>query len=197
MDTQQACDWPSRARALLSPLYAEPHRAYHGLKHIQALLTLLDAHQHLVHDTMAVTLAIWFHDAIYDSTRKDNEELSAVLAERTLLEWGCGAPLIASVVSKIRATKRHEWTDGDPDTAVFLDFDLSILAAPEPVYEAYARQVRQEYAWVPEPLYGPARAEILRSFLNRSSLYFIPSLRGAWEAAARRNLSAELARLNA
>ncbi|MDI1260548.1 N-methyl-D-aspartate receptor NMDAR2C subunit [Aquabacterium sp.] len=188
--------WSHQARSLLAPLYTEASRAYHGMNHVQALLNLLDAHKHLIKDPVAVTLAIWFHDAIYDSSRHDNEEQSAVLAEQTLPGWGCSAALTASVAGKVRATQGHTWTDGDPDTAVFLDFDLGILAAPEAAYQRYAEQVAQEYAWVPTEAYRLGRAKVLRSFLERSVLYFTPALREKWESAARANLARELAQLS-
>lgn len=186
-----------QARLALTSCYRQDTRAYHGLAHIDALLGLQQSHAHLVKDHLAVTLAIWFHDAIYDSTRKDNEEQSALLAERTLPAWGCPVALTESVARKVRATQGHVWTDGDPDTAVFLDFDLGILAAPEAAYQCYASQVAQEYAWVPPEAYRSGRAKVLRSFLDRPALYFTPSLRDQWEAAARTNLSNELATLTA
>lgn len=188
--------WINRASESLTPLYQQPHRAYHGITHIKALLNLQQTHRHLIHDQLAVTLAIWFHDAIYDSTRHDNEEQSALLAEQALPSWGCPADLTASVARKVRATQQHLWTDSDPDTAVFLDFDLGILAAPEAAYQRYADQVAQEYAWVPPQAYRLGRAKVLSAFLDRPVLYFTPSLRDKWEATARANLSNELARLN-
>lgn len=185
--------WLDQATKLLTPLYQQPDRHYHGLNHVHALLRLLDEHsEQLVRDKTSVALAIWFHDAIYDSTRDDNEEQSALLAEQTLPTWACPAALTASVARKVRATKGHVWLDGDPDTAVFLDFDLGILAAPEPVYQRYAAQVAQEYAWVPEPAYRLGRAKVLQSFLERPQLYFTPALRTPWEPRARANLIAEM-----
>jgi predicted metal-dependent HD superfamily phosphohydrolase len=165
------------------------------MNHVQALLRLLSEHASLVKDELAVALAIWFHDAIYDSTRDDNEAQSALLVEQTLTAWGCSAALTESVARKVRATQGHVWVDGDPDTAAFLDFDLGILAAPEAIYQRYADQVAQEYAWVPEPAYRVGRAKVLRSFLDRPSLYFTPALRAQWESVARANLARELASL--
>lgn len=184
------------AAKLLSPLYAEPHRAYHNATHVQALLKLADAHADLMRDSLAVRLAIWFHDAVYDTARPDNEERSACLAEQTLSEWNCGVSLISSVVSKVRATAGHRWEDGDPDTAVFLDFDLSVLAAPEPVYDRYAQQIAEEYAWLPQTDYRAGRIKVLKGFLGRQHLYFTERFRDQWEALARANLYREMQSLN-
>lgn len=181
---------------LLLPLYAEPHRAYHNATHVQALLKLADAHADLMRDSLAVRLAIWFHDAVYDTARPDNEERSACLADRTLSEWNCDVPLISSVVSKVRATAGHRWKDGDPDTALFLDFDLSVLAAPEPVYDQYARQIAEEYAWLPGGVYRAGRIKVLEGFVTRPRLYFTERFSAQWEALARANLQREMHSLN-
>lgn len=108
---------------------------------------------------------------------------------------GCATDLVDSVARKVRATQRHEWLDGDTDTALFLDLDLSVLAAPADVYDRYAEQIAQEYAWVPDALYRQGRAQVLASFLQRDHIYFTPSLRLLWEAAARANLQREVRRI--
>ncbi len=184
------------AAKLLLPLYAEPHRAYHNATHVHALLKLTDAHADLVREPLAIRLAIWFHDAVYDTALQDNEERSACLAEQTLSEWRCDAALISSVASKVRATAGHRWEDGDPDTALFLDFDLSVLAAPEAVYDRYAQQIAEEYGWVPRSVYSAGRAQVLRGFLSRPHLYFTARFRAQWEALARANLQRELRSLS-
>ena len=84
---------------------------------------------------------------------------------------------------------------GDSDTALFLDLDLSVLASCTEVYDRYAEQVAQEYAWVPEALYQQGRAQVLAGFLQRDHIYFTPSLRLLWGPAARANLQRELSRL--
>lgn len=182
-------------RHLLTPRYEEPHRAYHGLPHIEALLQGQRMHQELIRDHEAVTLAIWFHDVIYNTSRQDNEERSAELAGEMLSQVGAELELIDSVQRKVRATQRHEWTDGDPDTAVFLDLDLAILAVAPPAYDRYAAQIACEYGWVPDAAYRQGRTKVLQGFLAREHIYFTPALRALWEAPARANLMRELAAL--
>lgn len=185
------------AAKLMRPLYSESHRAYHNAAHVQALLRLADVHVDLMRDPLAVRLAIWFHDAVYDTANQDNEERSACLAEQTLSDWHCDRTLIASVVSKVQATAGHRWEDGDTDTALFLDFDLSVLATPAAEYDLYAQQIAQEYGWVPRSAYRAGRIEVLRGFLRRSHLYFTERFRTQWEAQARANLQRELHSLSA
>ncbi len=185
-----------RAEQALTPLYLQPHRHYHTLQHVEALLEGLNAHLHLARDPDVIRLAVWFHDAIYDPTRQDNEEQSAQLAVRSLLDWGAPAALAECVAAMVRATAKHEWLDGQPDTALLLDLDLGILAADGVVYDRYTSQIRLEYAWVPDDLYRVGRARLLESFLLRSSIYFTPSLANQWGQPARSNLQRELAQLS-
>lgn len=187
----------ARARAHLTPLYQQPHRAYHGLAHVEALLAAQARWAHLVQEPLALSLAIWFHDAIYDTTAADNEARSAELAASCLSEWGQPPGLIAQVRTMIEATHRHEWTDGRADTALFLDLDLGILAVPAPAYDRYSQQVAQEYAWVPPAAYRQGRARVLQAFVQRPHIYFTPALRALWESDARANLQRELACLRA
>ena len=42
--------------------YAEPHRLYHNLTHIERLLTLLKIHGGKIQDLLVVHLAIIFHE---------------------------------------------------------------------------------------------------------------------------------------
>jgi predicted metal-dependent HD superfamily phosphohydrolase len=46
--------------------------------------------------------------------------------------------------------------------------DLSILGAETPRFDQYEQQVRDEYGWVPGPIYRHKRKAILESFLARS-----------------------------
>jgi predicted metal-dependent HD superfamily phosphohydrolase len=182
-------------RHALTLRYQEPHRVYHGMGHVEALLQGQLAHRDLIRDQLAVMLAIWFHDAVYDTHRQDNEAQSALLAGEMLQQAGADPALIDSVQRKVRATQHHDWTDGDPDSAVFLDLDLGILAAPAEAYDRYAQQVAQEWAWVPESAYRQGRAKVLQAFLDRPRIYFTPALCAKWEAAARGNLQRERASL--
>ena len=95
------------------------------------------------------------------------------------------------VAALIRKTKTHDAGD-DVDAHVLLDADLAILGAGETVYQAYAENIRWEYAWVPEPEYRKGRRQVLERFLTRPRIYhFLSHL----EEPARRNLAVEIARL--
>ena len=103
---RHGCDTDSVASTLeeLVRAYTEPHRHYHTLNHIADLLQLLDEHEGVA-DTDAVTLAILFHDAVYDSARQDNEAACASLAREQLTLLGFPHQLMAKVEGYILATQ--------------------------------------------------------------------------------------------
>lgn len=185
---------PEAIDAELRCRYAEPHRHYHAMPHIEACLELFERHRHLFVDPVAVEWAIWFHDAIYDPKRGDNEQASAELA-RSLLTGVIGAEKIDKVAALIMATT-HKSAVADPDAQLLTDIDLSILAAPVEDFDRYEKQVRLEYEHVPDDAFRAGRSAFLRSFLKRPTLYATQLFREAYEARARENLARSLARLD-
>ena len=171
----------------IAAAYAEPARHYHGPAHIEALLNLSVQHRAHLRAPAAIDLAIFFHDAIYDARRSDNEVLSAALAQDHLARLGVPMAVADRVASLIDMTRHGavEPAPGDTDAHHFLDFDLSTLGAAPPLYDAYAAAIRREYAHVPPGDYRLGRARVLQGFLAQPRIYRVPALRGHWEDAAR------------
>lgn len=175
--------------------YGEEGRHYHNLRHLAEVLAVVEGLADKTSDMTAVRLAAWFHDAVYDSRAKDNEEQSADLAETVLGRFGLSRPLIANVRRLVLLTKTHSADRGDRDGHVLLDADLAILGADQGRYDEYAGAIRREYSWVDEAAYREGRGRILEGFLTRPRLYFTDALFASHEAAARRNLRREIATL--
>jgi predicted metal-dependent HD superfamily phosphohydrolase len=172
---------PEEVEALLGA-WAEPHRHYHTLAHLESCLRHLDAARHLCTDPRAVELAVWFHDAVYEPLADDNEARSAAWAERV------AGPTVAAMVL---ATKDH--VARDADAQVLLDVDLAILGRPRAEFLAYERGVRAEYAAVPDEIYAVARREVLQHFLDRRRIFGTDMFFMTYEAAARENLRRAIA----
>ena len=175
--------------------YREPQRHYHTLQHLEECFAALDIVQPDIADSAAVELALWFHDAIYDVHRHDNEERSAALATACLAQAGVPQACAARVAGLILATRHHAAADADPDAAALVDADLAILGAAPARFDDYERQIRAEYAHVPDDVFVPARKRILDNFLQRPVLFTTPALRARYERQTRRNLAAALQRL--
>src|ERR1043165_6275225 len=111
---------PARTFNRLWSAYCDPQRHYHGIQHIaRALGTLNQVRQHC-QDPRAVEIALWFHDAVFDPSRKDNEELSIQMARRQLRAMGAAPSLIRRVARLIRATC-HDAQPSSDDAAILAD----------------------------------------------------------------------------
>jgi predicted metal-dependent HD superfamily phosphohydrolase len=174
--------------------YSEPHRFYHTLQHLRECFSALAPASHLAKRLASVQLALWFHDAFYETHAHDNEERSARWAEESLVAGGAGADTAARVRELVLAT-RHDAVPEGEDAKLLVDVDLSILGAAEPRFAEYERQVRQEYGWVPDDAFRQGRARVLASFLDRSSIYSTAWFAARLEEQARKNLSRSLKEL--
>lgn len=175
----------------LTRRYSEPGRAYHTLTHIAAMLMVVEEFAAAAKDPQALRLAVWFHDAVYDARRTDNEEQSAAYAADILQPAVLPSFTLAAVKRLILATKTHEAAPDDRDAALLLDADLAILGAAPADYDRYAQAIRKEYAWVPDDRYREGRRKVLAGFLERPRLYRTPALFMRLEQAARENLRRE------
>lgn len=182
----------------LEAAYAEPHRRYHSRAHIEACLSLLAKQDDLsAADRRVLEYAIWWHDAVYDPTRNDNEAVSAEMARRDLVGLSEPAAVADEVARLILLTKGHTVEAGDRLGALLVSIDLAVLGGDPADYDAYAAGVRREYAHVPEAAYRAGRANVLRRFLEAAAIYPDPRFRARLEARARSNIAREIAALTA
>ena len=178
----------------LATAYQHPERAYHNLGHIVACLEELDHARDGCDDPDAVEAAIWFHDAVYDARRADNEQRSAELASRVLSD--CGAsPALCDRVERLILVTRQDCVPETRDGRLIADIDLSILGKPLEVFHAYEHAIREEYRHVSDADFRAGRAKVLRSFLERDRIYATDIFRDRYEAAARANLRRSIDRL--
>ncbi|WP_159011453.1 phosphohydrolase [Bradyrhizobium sp. S69] len=172
--------------------YAAPGRHYHNLQHIEDCLAALARVDHLsAVEREILERAIWWHDVVYDSTRSDNEELSARLAEQHIRD-----DLRQEVGRLIRLTKTHKVEPDDRLGAILISIDLSILGAEPARYDAYAAAIRQEFAHVSERDYRDGRARVLSQFAARPVIFPDAGFAATYDRRARENLARELVSLS-
>jgi predicted metal-dependent HD superfamily phosphohydrolase len=177
--------------AALVDAWSQPHRRYHGLSHLAAVLGLVGELGDAAVDLDAVRLAAWYHDVAYDPRRDDNEQVSAERAGvglRGLVE----EDRVAEVVRLVLLTAGHDPSPGDANGAVLCDADLAVLAGPPEAYAAYASAVREEYGHLPDEVFVPGRTAVLEHLLGLPELYRLPAVAADWTPRARANLTAEL-----
>lgn len=139
-------------------------------------------------------LALWFHDAVHDGEAGRDEERSAELADARLAGH-LGAREVEEVVRLVLVTTDHAPTPGDGPGALVSDADLAVLGSAPDRYARYARQVRAEYAHVPDDAFRAGRAAVLRALLGGGTLFRTPQGATLWEDRARANLTTELTTL--
>lgn len=191
---QLGVDGSAELYALICARYNEPDRKYHTLQHLHECLSLFEQIQDQAEHPAEVELAIWFHDASYQSARKDNEQKSAEWAQASVASHGLPEAIGERVYSLIMATT-HDSMPASRDAETLVDVDLGILAAEPTRFDEYEQQVRAEYEWVPEPVYRLERGKILQTFVERSHIYSTALFRQQYETKARQNLIRSLAKL--
>ena len=178
----------------LKAVYTEPGRYYHTDKHIAECLTHLQTLRHQAIHPAEIEVALWFHDAVYDTRRPDNEERSAEWAVKFLGASKVGQAIKDRVARLIMVTQAHD--PYDTDTALMADIDLGILSAHPHVFEQYDADIRCEYSWVPDQEFRQGRVQILKSFLERARIYTTAYFLEKYEQQARLNLRHKVEQLS-
>ncbi len=181
----------------LIQLYSSKNRFYHNPNHIEVLLKLSKEYSHLLNSSQTIDFTIWYHDAIYDASKSNNEEKSAELAKIHLTQLGLSEELINNCYNLIIATKTHALNDklNSFDAQFLLDIDLSILAVERNKYIEYTKQIRQEYKMYPDFLYNKGREKVLNHFLEMDNIYKTELFQNLWEEKAKDNLNYEISLL--
>ena len=174
--------------------YSETHRSYHTLQHLEECFACLEQARVFAEHPYEVELALWFHDAVYDTKRQDNEQRSAEWAKAAALRLGLASATAERVYELVMVTRHHAVPTGT-DAKILVDIDLSILGAAAQRFDEYERQVREEYAWVPEFLFRHERRKILEEFVARPRIFKTDHFFKSHEARARSNLQRSIEKL--
>lgn len=187
--------------------WEQPHRAYHHSGHLSQMLANLDrlyAHRTQGSTPLALVLAAWFHDAVYEGAPGEDERRSEQLASTSLEPLVTAGLLdgdeLQMVSLLVRATATHELPESADlpagyeraDIQFFLDADMAILAADSTRYRRYLRGVRSEYSHFDDEAFRAGRTTFLRSILGRKRIFLSEQALQLWEEPARANLQAEL-----
>ena len=184
--------------ALLEARYNEKHRAYHTLKHIHHGLEELTFATHHLEFPAEVQIAWFFHDAVYDIQRKDNEEQSVALAKKFLTESHIDIS-VTDRIGELILTTKHTKLPEKNDEKFMVDIDLAILGQQIEIFDAYEINIRREYSQhYTQKEIDTGRAVFLVMFLKRAeqtSIYATNFFREKYESQARQNLRRALEKL--
>ncbi len=172
--------------------YSSTDRYYHTLEHILDLMyQIRDTELLKVEERQLLSYTAFFHDIVYNATRKDNELKSALLAKSWLLKLEVSENTTKQVVQLIENTKYHN-DSSDYISNLFNDMDLSILGAVSKKYKEYSNKIRLEYSYLPNSMYRIGRKQFLNKLLSRPKIFVTDSYYSQYEITARRNLRTEL-----
>jgi predicted metal-dependent HD superfamily phosphohydrolase len=176
----------------LETLYSSPNRYYHNIAHIKACLSeveLLDFLPWMMR--LEIKVSLWYHDAIYDISGKENEKRSAEWAMDDLKILEVPENLRHSVIDNIMVTTHAGDlnTDAQRYTA---DIDLASFGKDYEIFRHDCYAIRKEYKHVPDLEYSEGRTKILKKFLDKQNIYYTDHFRNMYEDTARENISKEI-----
>lgn len=174
--------------------YSEERRFYHTPKHLLECFREVNQVGYLTDSLPEVSLALWFHDVVYDPRAKDNEEKSSQYTQEVLKRLGLPEASVQRVGNLVLVTK-HNVEPRDLAEGFIIDADLSILGKSEEVFDEYESNIRKEYSWVKEEDFKKGRTKVLESFLARDSVYYTDFFRDRYEVRARENLERSMKKL--
>lgn len=174
--------------------YTEPHRYYHTMQHIVECLDLFDQVRDQLEDALAVEVAIWFHDIVYQPRCSDNEQQSAKIMQALCVDFLSVAQL-EKVSAWIKATQKH-LPSSDSDLQYLLDIDLAILASSTQRFQQYEQQIHLEYQWVEVEVYLYKRRQVLKGFYQQQPIYQSTFFYQKLEQCAKLNLAQALEHFN-
>ena len=176
----------------LEKAYSKSSRQYHNITHLEEMMACFETYKSHLQFPDEVLYALFYHDYIYSSSRKDNELKSAEYALKILPETTIVHKQI--IFDMILATKEHKCI-GVEDEKWLIDFDLKVLAKEPEAYTIYAQQIRKEFSIYPDFLYHPGRKKALTHFLEKEFIYQTDSFRTLFESKARANIQEEISNL--
>jgi len=206
-----------RAKTELCAMLGAPDRFYHGVSHPAQLWRT-----HSVYATAEgflapevetlIACAVAYHDCVYDSRSRDNEELSAEIWMRA----SSGSLLRAAnrlwVAETILATRDQlgyyfESAEGAvkrdlrPSAALLerariwvLDLDLTPLGASAEDFDRDTASLRLEAAHLSDAEWEIGRLFFLQRFAEAPQIFRSPTLAAIFEAPARSNIARHLRR---
>ena len=184
----------SAAFQRIDVLYREPHRRYHGPRHIEHCLRQLDLAGALVPNRDAVEMALWFHDAVYDvpaGPDPNNEQRSADLFLHCAA--GRGHARFRDDVRRLILTTAHAVLPVPDDERYVVDIDLAGFGLGWAAFARNGADLRAEQPALSDAEFAARQEAFLRALLARPTFCFTDFFRARHETAARRNIERHLA----
>jgi predicted metal-dependent HD superfamily phosphohydrolase len=183
-------------RSLVKHYYVTPHRFYHTIEHVDAML---DGYENYFHEEMSLAeyFAILYHDAVYKPWSSQNEEESVCLmfAHHPNYYPKIKHEVLDAAKEIIMATKHLDGQVISVRCQRVVDLDMMILGKSPDVYDEYVARTRKEYSMYSDEQWAAGRTHVLQQFLDTPRLFLTNEMYTVFEQAARGNIQRELASL--
>jgi len=164
-------------------------RHYHTIDHIIYMLDNVKDFKLTSKKKLKLEIAIWFHDIVYDSKRKDNEQRSANLANFFLKMVGVPKRHRKEVEQLILITSHKEIPKNKLEK-IICDLDLKAMSESWQLENSF--KIRKEYSHLSYDDWNKGRKEFLESMLLKKYIYNTSEYRDGLEVKTRTNLIEEL-----
>jgi len=184
---------------------ANLERTYHNFDHVLHCLTQLQFLSNMgkIEDTLALELALWFHDVFYDIRCNCNEEMSANIATDSLKGIVPDAMLFR-IKELIKCTKysgclttpyvpNYTREDDDQDHLYIRDIDFSGFALLFPQVLEAGRNIRNESPFLDDLTFYEKRVKFLSLLVQDDfKIYHTELLNTMYEDTAKYNIRREI-----
>ncbi len=177
----------------LTNYYSEPQRHYHTRLHILKCLKLYDSVKARLNSPETVEMSIWYHDVIYDTTRKDNEEKSTELFK--LHAHGYLPDSVVQRVTDLIMATMHTREPIDQDMAYLQDIDLSSFGETLDNFFQDGEDLRKESPHLQDEQYYQGKVSFFQMLTNREKVFFTDYFSNLFEQNARENIKREIQRI--
>lgn len=183
-----AADHSSYIHRRLLDGYREPQRHYHTLAHIAQCLGMFDQCKSLADNPDALELAVWFHDAIFEPGKPDNEKRSADLYLQ--LSDGVHDAATRGLVKRLIMATLHDGASLADDDAIYMvDIDLSSFGLSWDDFLQDSQNLRRESADLSDAEYYRRTTSFQNCLLAKERFYQSDYFAERLESQARANLA--------
>lgn len=148
---------------LIQKAWQEPHRFYHNEEHLAFLLERIQKSPFSEGEKEILYLIAFFHDIVYQPTRKDNEQKSAELFWQLCKADEAIKNLVARAI-----LDTHSHTPSHTLSAFFCEIDLAIVSESGFIQLLeWEQKIFKEYQVFDYSLYKPARISVLENLKKK------------------------------
>ncbi len=172
---------------LLLSAHNDSARRVHTAQHLLDCFSTLKRWHKETQFFHQVAMAIWFHDALFDPQRHDNEARSARLANDRLSAAAVAPEVVQRIRELIISTRPGEQLH-NREARLLHDIDRAVFGSSTEHYNRYERNLRYENMHIGDFIYRRKRIEQLQLLLSKSQLYLTDSAQAELQVPAVANL---------